>query len=160
LRDWYLTEQLGSSDLVDVEAIRSALDRGANSVEPVAPTLLHGDFHAGNVLRDDGHVTGVVDWTCAVVGDPRFDAMYCALDLALFSSIEVADAFVAAYEQLRGPVVDGWFFALLAAATALPDPMEWASSYQAHGVTIDPDGLRARFVAWVARALAEVTPQA
>jgi len=159
LRDW-LTKPLGPADLVDVEAIGSALDLGARTVEPVAPTLLHGDFHAGNVLREDGHVTGVVDWTCALVGDPRFDAMYCALDLALFSSIEVADAFVAAYEQLRGPVVDGWFFALLAAVAALPDPMDWAPSYQAHGVTIDPDALRTRFVRWVARALAGVTPQA
>lgn len=159
LRDWYLDERLAPSDLVDVDGIVAALER-APDVAPVAPTLLHGDFHPGNVLRGDGRVTGVVDWSRAIVGDPRYDAVYCAFDLALFAGFEVADAFLAAYEQLRGPIADRWFFALLAAAGALPDPMDWAPSYEAHGVTIDADGLRQRFVAWVDRALAEVTPQA
>lgn len=159
LRDWYLDRPLQPSDLADVDALRAALQR-APDVEPVAPTLLHGDFHAGNVLRDDGRITGVVDWSRAIVGDPRYDAVYCAFDLTLFAGPEVADAFLAAYEHLRGPIVDRWFFALLAAAGALPDPMDWAPSYEAHGVTIDADDLRQRFTAWVDRALADVTPEA
>lgn len=159
LRDWQLDKPLAASDLTDVDAIRDALDRAAD-VEPVTPTLLHGDFHAGNVLRGDGRVTGVVDWSRAIVGDPRYDAVYCSFDLCLFAGSEVADAFLAAYEQLRGPIADRWFFALLAAASALPDPMDWAPSYQAHGVTIDPGVLRQRFVAWVDRARSEITPLA
>ncbi len=56
------------------------------SVEPVLGTyrelidrcpevrgLIHGDFGDGNVLADDGRVRAVVDWDCAMVGDPLYD---------------------------------------------------------------------------------------
>jgi Ser/Thr protein kinase RdoA (MazF antagonist) len=51
-------------------ALRTML---AMVVDAEADSLLHMDYHPFNVL-DDGHaVTGVVDWTNAAVGDPRFD---------------------------------------------------------------------------------------
>ncbi len=39
----------------------------------LAPTLVHGDFHAGNVARHGGRLT-VFDWSDAVVGHPLMDA--------------------------------------------------------------------------------------
>jgi aminoglycoside phosphotransferase (APT) family kinase protein len=38
------------------------------------PTLLHLDYHLNNVLTDGKQITGVVDWTNALAGDPRADA--------------------------------------------------------------------------------------
>ena len=35
--------------------------------------LLHFDFHPGNLLFDDGDLAAVIDWTNAIVGDPRLD---------------------------------------------------------------------------------------
>jgi hypothetical protein len=39
----------------------------------LGPTLVHGDFHAGNVAFDDGRLV-VFDWSDAVVGHPLMDA--------------------------------------------------------------------------------------
>jgi aminoglycoside phosphotransferase (APT) family kinase protein len=36
--------------------------------------LLHLDYHLRNVLTDGKHITGIVDWTNALAGDPRADA--------------------------------------------------------------------------------------
>ena len=38
-----------------------------------APTIVHGDFRLGNLLRDGSRVTAVVDWEIWSVGDPRVD---------------------------------------------------------------------------------------
>lgn len=48
-------------------------------------SVVHGDFWAGNVLRTDGRVTGVVDWEHAVVGgDPLRDLTRFALSYVLY----------------------------------------------------------------------------
>jgi aminoglycoside phosphotransferase (APT) family kinase protein len=36
--------------------------------------LLHLDYHLRNVLTDGKQITGIVDWTNALAGDPRADA--------------------------------------------------------------------------------------
>lgn len=45
----------------------------AAAPEAVAPTIVHGDFRLGNLLRDGPRVTAVVDWEIWSVGDPRVD---------------------------------------------------------------------------------------
>jgi aminoglycoside phosphotransferase (APT) family kinase protein len=34
---------------------------------------VHGDFGSNNVLADGEHITGVVDWSEAMIGDPLYD---------------------------------------------------------------------------------------
>jgi Ser/Thr protein kinase RdoA (MazF antagonist) len=41
--------------------------------QPARLSLVHGTFHADNVLVDDRHVAGIVDWDHAHWGDPRED---------------------------------------------------------------------------------------
>ena len=41
--------------------------------EPRALVVCHGDFHPRNVLVRDGVVTGVIDWSLALLADPAFD---------------------------------------------------------------------------------------
>jgi aminoglycoside phosphotransferase (APT) family kinase protein len=44
------------------------------SAAPIPPTLVHGDLHAGNIMRlDDGYV--VFDWSDACVADPFVDVL-------------------------------------------------------------------------------------
>ena len=40
-----------------------------------APALIHNDFKFDNAIFDEGltHVTGILDWEMATVGDPRMD---------------------------------------------------------------------------------------
>ena len=37
------------------------------------PTIVHGDFHPGNVLIDNGHVSGIIDFSFASVSDKHAD---------------------------------------------------------------------------------------
>ena len=45
---------------------------------PLQRTLVHGDFRLGNLMVDDGRVTGVLDWELSHVGDPREDLGWLA----------------------------------------------------------------------------------
>jgi Predicted aminoglycoside phosphotransferase len=45
---------------------------------PEADAIVHWDFTPDNVLADDGHVTGVIDWEGVRAGDPRFDLVTLA----------------------------------------------------------------------------------
>jgi aminoglycoside phosphotransferase (APT) family kinase protein len=40
---------------------------------PAARSVLHGDFHPGNILINQGRVTGVIDWPGFSIGDPAAD---------------------------------------------------------------------------------------
>jgi aminoglycoside phosphotransferase (APT) family kinase protein len=37
------------------------------------PTLVHGDYHYGNMLFKEGRVVGVLDWEIAQIGQPLLD---------------------------------------------------------------------------------------
>lgn len=50
-------------------ALTQALQRQIHA----APALLHLDYHLGNVIVDNGEITGIIDWANAQVGDPRAD---------------------------------------------------------------------------------------
>ena len=41
-----------------------------------SPRLCHGDFSDDNLLVEDGALVGVVDWECALAGDPANDVAY------------------------------------------------------------------------------------
>ena len=61
--------------LIDAETSAS-LQRylGAAPVGPYRPTLVHGDLAAEHVLLDaDGSVSGVIDWSDAMIADPALD---------------------------------------------------------------------------------------
>ena len=52
-----------------------ATDWLAANVPPDArrPVLIHGDFNIHNLLAEGDHVTGVLDWECAMFGAPEQD---------------------------------------------------------------------------------------
>jgi aminoglycoside phosphotransferase (APT) family kinase protein len=41
--------------------------------QPVAPSVIHGDFRLGNMLSKGGRVQAVIDWEIWSVSDPRID---------------------------------------------------------------------------------------
>jgi Ser/Thr protein kinase RdoA (MazF antagonist) len=57
------------------EAVVAWVERQAIDLERLGlpTTLVHGDFHAGNVARHQGRLV-VFDWSDAVVGHPLMDA--------------------------------------------------------------------------------------
>ncbi len=54
--------------------------------EPVhvdAPSIIHGDLWPANVLMQRGHLSGLVDWNMAGIGDPALDLGFACAGLAL-----------------------------------------------------------------------------
>lgn len=41
--------------------------------KPIENTLIHGDFTIDNVLVNECNIVGVIDWSGAAFGDPRYD---------------------------------------------------------------------------------------
>lgn len=133
----------------------AALPRWRAEVELGRPTLVHGDYWAGNTLWWRGRLVGVVDWEEAGPGYPGQDLGYCRLDLFTLHGARVADAFLAAYEAAMGERVRQLaFWDLLGAAVALPDPERWLGGYHDLGRTeITPRAMRERTLAFIRQAL-------
>jgi hypothetical protein len=79
-----------------------AFARLAEPEPAYAPTFLHRDFQPGNVLWEDGRVSGVVDWVETSTGPADLDVAHCASNLATLHGAEVAEAFTAAYVAAGG----------------------------------------------------------
>ena len=85
----------------------------ANLPAPVAPRLVHGDFRLGNLLIEGSHLTGVLDWELAHLGDPHEDLAYGCMTVWRFSRPDrpayglgsVADL-ASAYEVAGGDAFD------------------------------------------------------
>ena len=66
------TEWTGRAALGDVERVGVWLE--AHRPTRLMPGIIHGDYHIGNVLMDDGgHLRAIVDWEMATLGDPLVD---------------------------------------------------------------------------------------
>ena len=54
--------------------VRRAFDNATPDLTAVTkPKLVHGDFHFGNILWHEGHVSAIIDFEWALVGDPWMD---------------------------------------------------------------------------------------
>lgn len=60
--------------------------------------IIHGDFHLGNVLEENGQYT-VIDWTNAQLGDPRFDLSLTCLFLRIYLSDSKSLTFLYKYQE-------------------------------------------------------------
>ena len=65
-------------------------------------SLLHRDFHPGNVLCRRRRPIGIVDWVNACAGPPGVDVSTCRWNLADWAGEQAADAFVREYELRVG----------------------------------------------------------
>ena len=84
-----------------------------NCPEPVEPVLNHGDYRLGNVLCEDGHLTGVLDWELAHFGDPHEDLAFGCMAVWRFARYDrpalglgSLEDYFAAYEAESGRKVD------------------------------------------------------
>lgn len=55
-------------------AVRARFERFiAGNGEPHPRVVIHGDFGTGNILVDDGKVSGIIDFAGCAIGDPAYD---------------------------------------------------------------------------------------
>lgn len=85
----------------------------ANLPEQIAPHLVHGDFRLGNLLVEDGRLTGVLDWELAHAGDFHEDLAYGCMTVWRFArpdrpalGLGGIDDYIAAYQAGGGAPVD------------------------------------------------------
>ena len=84
-----------------------------NLPEPVDPVLNHGDYRLGNILCEDSHLTGVLDWELAHFGDPHEDLAFGCMAVWRFARYDrpalglgSLEEYFAAYEAKSGRKVD------------------------------------------------------
>jgi hygromycin-B 4-O-kinase len=83
-RDW--------QGISDVSAPLDAILRFAET-RPNHRYLVHGDFGSNNVLCDKGQITGVIDWSEAMLGDPHYDLASILFWRSWLSCMEVQAGF-------------------------------------------------------------------
>jgi aminoglycoside phosphotransferase (APT) family kinase protein len=64
--------------------------------------FVHRDYHPGNVLWEDGCVSGIVDWVNASIGSAWADVGHCRVNIASELGQEAADRFLDLYRAASG----------------------------------------------------------
>jgi aminoglycoside phosphotransferase (APT) family kinase protein len=84
--------------------------------------LVHADYRAGNFLYDAGHITAILDWELAHLGDPMEDLAWAVLPFwssgGICQGLLPRDEMIAAYERAGGMPVDAqrlFFYEVLGA---------------------------------------------
>lgn len=84
-----------------------------NCPDPCEPVLIHGDYRLGNILAEDSHLTGVLDWELAHFGDPHEDLAFGCMAVWRFARYDRAalglgslEDYFAAYEAESGRSID------------------------------------------------------
>jgi aminoglycoside phosphotransferase (APT) family kinase protein len=79
----------------------------------VPPRLVHGDFRLGNLMAEHGHLTGVLDWELAHLGDCHEDLAYGCMTVWRFSrpdrpayGLASVEALAEAYQAAGGEAFD------------------------------------------------------
>jgi hygromycin-B 4-O-kinase len=68
--DWNaVTDSVPSCNIGELLATSTALAKCC----PETRQLVHGDFGSNNVLINDNRITGIIDWSEAMFGDPLYD---------------------------------------------------------------------------------------
>lgn len=81
----------------------------ANIPPPVPPRLVHGDFRLGNLMFEQGRLTGVLDWELAHLGDWHEDLAFGCMTVWRFSrpdrpgyGLTTVEELARAYEEAGG----------------------------------------------------------
>jgi prepilin-type processing-associated H-X9-DG protein len=80
-----------------------AIDIGGAGPPPEPAYFIHRDYHPGNTLWQDGHVSAIVDWTSASFGPKGVDLAHMRANLAMAHGLAAADEFLADYLTLADP---------------------------------------------------------
>lgn len=147
--------QLDRSALVDrcVAAIR----RYRLSPD-TAPVLVHGDFHPGNILWNQGKLTGVVDWSAARLGSRWFEFAQCRAGIALLFGMPAVRRLTRHYlDVAAAKPVDLPVFDLMAGLVARQlGPKQWLGSYRHQRCADTPRQFAARMPPFLRQALVEL----
>jgi aminoglycoside phosphotransferase (APT) family kinase protein len=107
-------EVLEEWDLPGFLPVLAWLEKRRDEVPCFKPVVIHGDFHAGNLLVcGDGSMV-VLDWTGCQISDVRLDLARTLLFIRVYGSEERRMLYLTEYERLAGGKLQHleWFEAL------------------------------------------------
>ena len=118
--------------------------------------LVHGDLWQGNLLWDDGSVTGIIDWDMAGVGHPSLDLAALRLDAVLLHGFGAEEPVLAGWQQATGVPAEALPYWDAVAALNMPGDMAvFAPVIHDQGRTdLSPDTLNERRDAFLRNAMA------
>ena len=98
------------AERADDRHLIQTIDRVAGQADQAieaSPSILHGDYHFANVLLHEGHISGIIDWEFAALGDPRWDVVAAYQLLVEFEAASAADRFLNVYLKESARTFDG-----------------------------------------------------
>jgi aminoglycoside phosphotransferase (APT) family kinase protein len=108
----------------DVDLWERAIQEIDRDPPAFAACFIHRDFHLGNVLWQDGEISGVVDWVETSTGPADLDVAHCCTNLAMTHGGEAPQRFRAAYQEAGGNLTDDPYWVLLDAVGFLPGAVD------------------------------------
>ena len=122
--------------------------------EPSAEhVLLHRDYHPGNLLWENGTLSGIVDWPSSCRGPRGIDVAHARGNLALVDGVGAADQFLRAYRHIVPSYDhDPWWD--IADLLSFDSDFAGVMAFNAFGASLSIDLLHSRADEW-AHALAE-----
>lgn len=76
--DKYAREQiLKLKGIIDTRKAEYIWNMACNSKYEKNPVWIHGDFAIGNILIENGKLSGIIDFGCMATGDPSCDLVIC-----------------------------------------------------------------------------------
>jgi aminoglycoside phosphotransferase (APT) family kinase protein len=98
----YIDERITWTKLDLISPVLDWLKQRRNDVEKGELSVLHGDFHDGNILfRMDG-TPAVIDWSGVHVGDYRFDLAWTIILFSTFGGYFFRDLLLNIYSDVSG----------------------------------------------------------
>ncbi|HEX7096803.1 MAG TPA: phosphotransferase family protein [Acidimicrobiales bacterium] len=112
-------------DIPGIEEVEAWLE--ANTPPPQSPTIMHGDYHLGNLVAAHDlppRLLGIVDWENATIGDPLLDVAYLlsswpdpddpssleASRVSLVDGVPTRSEMIARYEAMSGRSLEHLLF--------------------------------------------------
>ena len=122
------------------------------------PALRHGDFWPGNLIWQDDHFAGVIDWEETCIGEPLSDLAICRLDLAWVLGDDASEEFTSMYTSLiHCSTAELPYWDLWASLRPIRNIGEWAGAYPKLGrPDITEATMTATHLRFVAKALASI----
>ena len=121
-------------------------------------TFLHRDLHLGNVLWQDGRVTGVVDWVETSWGPAELDIAHAGTYLAMLHGPAAADRFIALHREHTGTADEpdrGRYWHVMDIVGQLPDPTKITQPWRDLGRPVSDELARTRLEQRLAAVLGE-----
>lgn len=116
---------------LDEDRVLAALP-GCMDFAPEPFVLRHGDFWPGNLLWEDGCLTGIIDWENALSGPAAADLAISRLDVAWVFGFEAMETFTELYLSAHPIPLDSLaYWDLRAALRPMGNLEEWPGPYAA-----------------------------